>query len=123
MRPRVLLRPLVAIAVFAACAWLVRRQLAAVDAERVRQAIALVPARRLVMAALATAGSFGALAAMEHTLFAAIAAPVRWRRVLPTAFIAGTVSASVGLVLVSSALVRLRLYRRWQVPAGDVLRV
>lgn len=123
MRLRVLLRLLLTIVVLGACAWLVRRQLAAIDLDDLRRALAAVSAPRLALAAVATLGSFGALARVEFMLFAAIATPVRWRHVLPVAFIADTVSASVGLVMLSGALLRLRLYRRWQVSTADVVRV
>jgi uncharacterized membrane protein YbhN (UPF0104 family) len=48
---------------------------------------------------------------------------VRWRRVLLGSFIANSVSASVGLVLVSAAFLRLRIYGRWAVPARDSIQV
>lgn len=123
VRVRSLLQAVLTIAVLGACVWSMRPYLVALDVDRVREAIGAVPTNRLAFAAAATVGSFGALAVLEFLLFAAVAAPVPWRRVLPTAFISDTISASVGLVLVSGGLIRLRLYERWSVSAADVVRV
>lgn len=120
---RSLLQAVLTIAVLGACVWSMRPYLVALDIDRVREAIVAVPTNRLAFAAAATVGSFGALAVLEYLLFAAVAAPVPWRRVLPTAFISDTISASVGLVLVSGGLIRLRLYERWSVSATDVVPV
>ena len=120
---RVLARLLLPIAILGACWWLLRRQLDVLDPGTVRRAIAAVPAGRLALAAIATMGSYASLAAMERVLFQTTGTPVRWRRVLLGSFIANSVSASVGLVLVSAAFLRLRIYGRWAVPARDSIQV
>lgn len=120
---RALLRPLLTLAVLGVCVWSMRPYLMALDLAELRAAIVNVPASRIAVAAAATIGSFGALAVLEFTLFAGFGQPVPWRRVLAAAFIADTISSSVGLVLVSGGLIRLRLYGRWGVQAADVMRV
>ena len=120
---RVLARLLLPLAILGACGWLLRRQLDVLDLAAVRRAIAAVPAGRLALAAIATAGSYGSLAVVERVLFETAGRRVPWRRVLPGSFIANSVSASVGLVLVSAAFLRLRVYGRWGVPARDSVYV
>ena len=125
MRPdlRVLGRVLLPVVILGACWWLLRRQLNGLDVAAVRRAIAAVPAGRLALAAVATLGSYGSLAVVESVLFRTTGTPVRWRRALLGSFIANSVSASVGLVLVSAAFLRLRVYGRWAVPARDAVSV
>ena len=120
---RVLARLLLPIAILGACWWLLRRQLDVLDLAAIRRAIAAVPAGRLGLAAIATAGSYASLAVVERVLFQTMGTPVRWRRVLLGSFISNSVSASVGLVLVSAAFLRLRIYGRWAVPARDSIQV
>ena len=120
---RVLARFLLPFAILGACWWLLRRQLDVLDLEAVRRATAAVPAGRLALAAIATAGSYASLAVVERVLFDTTGTPVRWRRVLLGSFISNSVSASVGLVLVSAAFLRLRIYGRWAVPARDSIHV
>jgi len=120
---RVLPRLLLPIAILAACGWLVRRQLHALDPDALRHAVAAVPSSRLVLAAVATAGSYASLAVVERGLLGTAGIALRWPRVLLASFIANAVSASVGLVLVSAAFLRLRLYGRWTVPARDAVHV
>ena len=120
---RVLARLLLPIAILGACWWLLRRQLDVLDLAAIRHAIAAVPAGRLGLAAIATAGSYASLAVVERVLFQTMGTPVRWRRVLLGSFISNSVSASVGLVLVSAAFLRLRIYGRWAVPARDSIQV
>ena len=120
---RVLPRLLLPFAVLAACAWLLRRQLDTLNLDALRHAIAAVPASRLALAAAAMAGSYASLAVVERGLFATAGITMRWPRVLLASFIANAVSASVGLVLVSAAFLRLRVYGRWAVPARDAVYV
>ncbi len=120
---RVLARLLLPIAILGACWWLLRRQLDVLDLAAIRRAIAAVPAGRLGLAAIATAGSYASLAVVERVLFQTMGTPVRWRRVLLGSFISNSVSASVGLVLVSAAFLRLRIYGRWAVPARNSIQV
>lgn len=120
---RLLARLALPLAILCASGWLLRRQLGALDLESVRRAIAALPSRQLVLAALATMGSYASLAIVERGLFATAGTSVRWRRVLLASFISNSVSASVGLVLVSAALLRLRIYGRWSVAARDSVYV
>jgi uncharacterized membrane protein YbhN (UPF0104 family) len=119
----VLARLLLPIAILGACWWLLRRQLDMLDLDAVRRAIGAVPAGRLALAAIATAASYASLAVVERVLFQTAGTPVRWRRVLLGSFISNSVSASVGLVLMSAAFLRLRIYGRWAVPARDSIQV
>ena len=124
MRPlRALTRLLLPLAILGVCAWLLREPLRALDLDALRRAISAVPASRLALAAAATGGSYASLALVERRLFMTTGAVVAWRRVLVGSFIANAVSASVGLVLVSAALLRLRVYARWAVSARDAVHV
>jgi uncharacterized membrane protein YbhN (UPF0104 family) len=120
---RVLTRLLLASGILCACYWLLRDQLNALDLAAVRRAIDQVSLRQLSLAGIATAGSYGSLTVLERILFETTGTPVSWRRVLLGSFISNSVSASVGLVLASAAILRLRIYSRWSVAARDVLCV
>ncbi len=123
LRLRAWLKLLPPFAILGACWWLLREQLAALNLDAVRRAIGAVSSRQLVLAALATVGSYGSLAVVERVLFRTAGTPVRWHRVLLASFISNSVSASVGLVLVSATFLRLRIYGRWSVSARDAVYV
>jgi uncharacterized membrane protein YbhN (UPF0104 family) len=119
----VLARFALPLGILGACYWLQREQLNALSLDTVCRAIREVSFRQLVVAAVATAGSYCSLAVLERVLFNTAGVHVRWRRALMGSFIANSVSASVGLVLASAALLRLRIYGRWSVATRDVLYV
>lgn len=123
LRIRNLIRILLPFGILCVSYWLLHKQLDALDLESVHLAIAAVSSIQMVMAGVATAGSYCSLAVVERVLFETTGAPVRWRRVLLGSFISNSVSASVGLVLVSAAILRLRIYGRWSVAPRDTLYV
>jgi len=114
---------LLASGILCACYWLLRDQLNALDLATVRRAMDQVSLRQLCLAVIATAGSYGSLTVLERILFETTGTPASWRRVLLGSFISNSVSASVGLVLATAALLRLRIYSRWSMAASDVLWV
>jgi len=114
---------LLPLALFAACCWLLWDSLRALDLAALHAAIGRVSPGQVAIAAIATAASYGSLAVLEGLLFATAGLSLRWQRLLFGSFVSNSVSASVGLVMASSALLRLRFYGRWAVAARDTLYV
>jgi phosphatidylglycerol lysyltransferase len=123
LRTQTVIRILLPLAILCASYWLLREQLSSLDLESVQRAISAVTLLQLAISAVATLASYCSLAVVERILFETTGVPVYWRRALLGSFIANSVSASVGLVLVSAAILRLRIYGRWSVSARDAIYV
>ena len=123
MRIQTVIRILLPLGILSGSYWLLREQLSSLDLDSVWRAISSVTMVQLAIAAAATLASYCSLAVVERILFETTGAPVRWRRAALGSFIANSVSASVGLVLVSAAILRLRIYGRWSVAARDAIYV
>ncbi len=104
-------------------AWSLKNQFSGISLHQLGLALKAQPADRIVLSAVLTALSFAALA-LYDVLGAAIVAP---RIPVGAALLAGAtgnaVSNTLGFHALTSTAVRLHVYRRWGLRAGDVARI
>lgn len=104
-----LLRQALGVALVAAFLWLLRDRLAALDPAEVLRASTRISALQWALAGLATAASFGALAQYDALIHRLLGTRVDPRAARRAGWSAIALSQTIGLGLVSGALVRWRM--------------
>lgn len=116
-------RILLPLAVLAAAAWALRRELSGFSFRDVERGLAAIPGRWVALAALATAADYLLLSGYDLLALRWVARTLPLGRVVFTSFIAYAFGNNVGLSLVSSGSVRARLYSQWGLAPGEIARV
>jgi phosphatidylglycerol lysyltransferase len=107
----------------AAAAWALRRELHGFHFHDVERELAAVPAVALGLAAGVTALDYLLLTAYDLLALRYAGRSLPPARVLFTSFIAYAFGNSVGLSLLSSGSVRVRLYSQWGLGSGDIAKI
>lgn len=114
---------LLPVILLAAAAWALQRELRGLHLSDVERGLAAIPGRALLAAAAATALDYLLLSGYDLLALRYAGRTLPTGRVLFTSFIAYAFGNNVGLSLLSSGSVRVRLYSQWGLSAGDVARI
>ena len=107
------LTPLVGVALFAASAWVLQRELRALRYREVVEAFHALPVGAILAALLLTAANYLVLTGYDQLAFVYIGREIpRWRVALAS-FVGYAISNNVGFALLSGTSVRYRFYSRW----------
>ncbi len=110
-------------ALLAAAAWALRRELHGFHFRDLEAGLAAVPGATLWLAAAVTALDYLLLTAYDLLALRYAGRSLPAGRVLFTSFIAYAFGNSVGLSLLSSGSVRVRLYSQWGLCAADIAKI
>jgi phosphatidylglycerol lysyltransferase len=116
-------RILLPVAVLAAAAWALTRELRGFSFRDVEVGLSAIPTRWVLLAALATAVDYLLLAGYDLLALRWVERRLPLGRVVFTSFIAYAFGNNVGFALLSSSSVRVRLYSQWGLAPGDIARV
>jgi phosphatidylglycerol lysyltransferase len=116
-------RILLPVAVLAAAAWALTGELRGFHAGEVASGLRAIPRAALLGAAAATALDYLLLSGYDLLALRYVGRSLPTGRVVLTSFIAYAFGNNVGLALLSSGSVRVRLYSQFGIPAGDVARI
>lgn len=116
-------RLLLPVAVLTAAGWALTRELSGFHFRDVEAGLATIPRRWLVLAAAVTAADYLLLTGYDLLALRYVQRALPLGRVVFTSFIAYAFGNNVGLSLLSSGSVRVRLYSQWGVPPGDIARI
>lgn len=117
---RLLLVPAFSLMLFGVALWMLHRELASIHLSDVRQALEQVPASSLLLAVLATLGSYLALTGYDALALRHLGHALPYPRVALNSFIATTVGHNLGMATLSAGAVRLRLYTMAGLSATEV---
>jgi phosphatidylglycerol lysyltransferase len=106
-----------------AAVWALERELHGVHLADVARGFASIPAAALWAAAAATALDYLLLSAYDLLALRYVGRSLPVPRVVFTSFIAYAFGNNVGLSLLSSSSVRVRLYSQWGLGAGEIARI
>ena len=116
-------RILLPVAVLAAAAWALSRALQGIDPRDVDAGLSAIPNRWIVAAALVTGADYLLLSGYDLLALRYAGRTLPTGRVVFTSFIAYAFGNNVGLSLLSSGSVRVRLYSQWGLGPADIARV
>jgi phosphatidylglycerol lysyltransferase len=116
------LPPLLILAVFGAAIWAVTRELEGIGWHVVVKTLHMIPLASVLLAVLATAGSYAALCGYDFAAIRHLGLKVPGRHVLTAAFCGYAVGNSVGGMLTASTI-RYRVYSGAGVPARLVASI
>lgn len=117
---RRLLSGILAVLVLGAAAWVLWWRLEDLTWAEVAEAVGRIPVSGLVLATLATVGTYAALAGFDMLAVRSLRANVPARRAALTGFIAQSVSHTAGFGSVTGPAIRWRLYHRYGVGPGQI---
>ena len=112
-----------AIALFAAGAWVLHRELSQVSYPELRRTLRGLPPAALFLAVLCTAANYAVLTGFDVLAFRYVGRPMAWWKTVVASFTGYAISNSVGFALISGTSVRYRFYSRWGMTAGEISRV
>ncbi len=116
-------RVLLPVAVLAAAAWALSRELDGFHPRDVERGLSAIPTRWIVAAAIATALDYLLLSGYDLLALRYAQRRLPTGRVVFTSFIAYAFGNNVGLSLLSSGSVRVRLYSQWGLAPADITRI
>jgi phosphatidylglycerol lysyltransferase len=122
-RLRAAVPAVIALTLFAAALGVLRAELRTVTWHGLTNAVAAIPAERLLLAVFLTVVNYAVLTGYDFLAFAYIGRRLPWRRVVMTSFLAYAISNNVGFAMLSGASVRYRFYTRWGITAEDLSRI
>ena len=111
---------LVGLALFVAALVVLHRELAAHPWHTMRASLLGIPAGRIALAVLATAGSYLFLTVADVLALRHLGRPMPYRRVATASFVACSIAHNVGLAGLGGVPVRVRLYGSWGLGATEV---
>jgi phosphatidylglycerol lysyltransferase len=116
------LAPLMALAVFAGCAYLLDRNLRTYSLAEIRREIALLPHTRLLAALGLTAANYFCLTIVDALAFRAARVDLPYRKIATVSLVSYPASFNFGALL-GGASVRYRLFSLAGLPATAILKV
>ncbi len=116
-------RLLLPVVVLLVAAWVLTRELSGFHLHEVEAGLAAIPRRWVLAAALVTALDYLLLSGYDLLALRYVQQRLPLGRVVFTSFVAYAFGNNVGLALLSSGSVRVRLYSQWGLPPGDIARV
>jgi phosphatidylglycerol lysyltransferase len=116
-------RILLPVAVLVAAAWALTQELAGFHFRDVAGGLSAIPHRWLVLAAVVTAVDYLLLSGYDLLALRWVERRLPLGRVVFTSFIAYAFGNNVGLSLLSSGSVRVRLYSQWGLAPAEIARV
>jgi phosphatidylglycerol lysyltransferase len=111
------------VAVLGAAAWALGRELSGFHFREVEAGLAAIPHRWIALAVAVTALDYLLLSGYDLLALRYVGRTLPLGRVVFTSFIAYAFGNNVGLALLSSGSVRVRLYSQWGLPTGDIARI
>ncbi|HET7322359.1 MAG TPA: lysylphosphatidylglycerol synthase domain-containing protein, partial [Longimicrobiaceae bacterium] len=115
--------PVLGLALFAAAAWVLHRELHQVRYREVAYALDHLPASRIALAVALTLLNYLVLTGYDQLAFAYIGRKVGWMKVVTASFVGYAISNNVGFSLLSGTSVRYRFYTRWGLSAAELSRI
>jgi phosphatidylglycerol lysyltransferase len=115
--------PVVGVALFAAAALVLHRELRAVSYAEVRGTLSALPPAVLALSLLLCAANYAVLACFDLLAFRYVGRRLASWKVALASFVGYAVSNNVGFALVSGVSVRYRFYSRWGLGPGEISRV
>lgn len=120
---RTFLPVIVMVSLLLAAAWVLYRELHAIDYHDVHQALRELTLVHVGLALLFTGANFLVSSCYDILAFSHIGKPLQRVRIAATAALSYAVSNSVGFTLLSGTAVRHRFYSRWGVTTSDLSRI
>ncbi len=120
---RHLLAAALSLSLFMFALWMLQHELAHIHLADIRRAFDQVPLSGLLLAGLATLGSYLALTGYDVLALRHIGKPLPYPRVALTAFIATAVGHNLGMAMLSAGMVRLRFYTAAGLSATEITGV
>jgi phosphatidylglycerol lysyltransferase len=118
-----LARLVLPVAVLAVAAWVLTHELSGFHFREVEAGLSAIPRRWVLLAVLATGLDYLLLAGYDLLALRWVGRSLPLGRVVFTSFIAYAFGNNVGLSLLSSGSVRVRLYSQWGLAPGEIARV
>lgn len=108
---------------FGVAAFMIYHQLAKYSLEEIKQAVIDVPNRNILYACIASLGGYVALSSYDFLALKYIKHKLAAWKWIFAGFIGFAISNNAGHAVVSGGAIRYRLYTRWKVPAGDIVKI
>ncbi|QEA39504.1 bifunctional lysylphosphatidylglycerol flippase/synthetase MprF [Pistricoccus aurantiacus] len=114
---------LVGIGLFGLALWVVHGELAHLDLRTILKQIAAMPPGIVMLAILATAGSYLCLTGYDRLALRWIGRPFAYRRIALASFTAYVLANSVGYSVLSGGAVRYKLYGGWGLGVAEIAKL
>lgn len=114
------LSPLLVLALLAAAAFLLHRELSAYRYEDLRRAMRALPARKIEWALALTALSYLLLTAYDALALRYLGRPLGFRRTALASFLGYAFAHNIGFSVLGGAAPRYRLYASWGLAPGEI---
>ncbi len=111
------------LALLGVCVWFLQHELRTIDFQRVLTHAWRLPTHQLVLAGLLVIGGYGVTLGYDFLALRYIGRPLRAGVTVFISFISTAFSNSISLPVLNVGGVRLRLYRRWDIPSKDIAQL
>ncbi len=108
---------------FGVAAFMIYHQLAKYSLEEIKQAVIDVPNRNILYACIASLGGYIALSSYDFLALKYIKHKLAAWKWMFAGFLGFAISNNAGHAVVSGGAIRYRLYTRWRIPAGDIVKI
>ncbi|HSH49111.1 MAG TPA: lysylphosphatidylglycerol synthase domain-containing protein, partial [Halomonas sp.] len=114
---------LIGIGLFGLALWFIHRELTHLDLRSILSQIAATPPGLILLAAVATAGSYIGLTGYDRLALRWIDRPFAYRRIALASFISYALAHNVGFSVLSGGAVRFKLYGGWGLSAAEIAKI
>ena len=108
---------------FGVAAFMIYHQLAKYSLEEIKNAVISVPKSNILYACLASLGGYVALSSYDFLALKYIKRKLTAWKWMFAGFIGFAISNNAGHAVVSGGAIRYRLYTRWRIPPGDIVKI
>ena len=108
---------------FGLAAFMIYHQLSKYSLEEIKQAVIDVPNRNILLACIASLCGYIALSSYDFLALKYIKHKLATWKWMFAGFLGFAISNNAGHAVVSGGAIRYRLYTRWRVPAGDIVKI
>ncbi len=108
---------------FGLAAFMIYHQLSKYSLEEIKQAVINVPNRNILFACIASLCGYIALSSYDFLALKYIKHKLAAWKWMFAGFLGFAISNNAGHAVVSGGAIRYRLYTRWRVPAGDIVKI
>ena len=117
------LGPLVALALFAAALWVIRRELSAYHYHDILRELHALPAARLWLAVGLTLLNYVVMTGYDALALRYVRKPLGYPRIALASFLGYAFSNNIGLSMLAGSSVRYRLYSAWGLSTPEITKV
>lgn len=108
---------------FGLAAFMIYHQLSKYSLEEIKQAVIDVPNRNILLACIASLCGYVALSSYDFLALKYIKHKLATWKWMFAGFLGFAISNNAGHAVISGGAIRYRLYTRWRVPAGDIVKI